>query len=51
MFRFFGDDATFYPLPAVSRSGYARDGILFKKEMAALEPGAPFRSPVFRQVA
>jgi ectoine hydroxylase-related dioxygenase (phytanoyl-CoA dioxygenase family) len=48
--RFFGDDATFSPLPDESRSGYARNGVLFRKEMAALEPGAPFRSPVFRQV-
>ncbi|MBL8554560.1 MAG: phytanoyl-CoA dioxygenase family protein [Phenylobacterium sp.] len=49
--RFFGDDATFSPLPDESRSGYARDGVLFKNEMSALEPGAPFRAPVFRQVA
>lgn len=49
--RFFGDDAVFSPLPEVSRSGYARNGTLFKKEMAALEAGAPFRSPVFRRVA
>jgi hypothetical protein len=49
--RFFGDDATFSALPAESRSGYARDGVLFKTEMAALEDGQPFRSPVFRQVA
>jgi ectoine hydroxylase-related dioxygenase (phytanoyl-CoA dioxygenase family) len=51
VFRFFGDDATFHPLPSVSRSGYARNGILFKSEMAKLEPGQSFRSPVFRQVA
>jgi ectoine hydroxylase-related dioxygenase (phytanoyl-CoA dioxygenase family) len=51
VFRFFGDDATFHPLPDVSRSGYARNGVLFKSEMAKLEPGAPFRSPVFRKVA
>jgi len=49
--RFFGDDATFSPLPEVSRSGYARNGVLFREEMAALEAGQPFRSPVFRQVA
>lgn len=48
--RFFGDDATFSPLPEQSRSGYARNGTLFKKEMAALDAGAPFRSPVFRQL-
>lgn len=51
VFRFFGDDAMFHPLPEVSRSGYARNGQLFKEEMAKLEPGAPFRSPVFQQVA
>jgi ectoine hydroxylase-related dioxygenase (phytanoyl-CoA dioxygenase family) len=49
--RFFGDDATFSPLPDESRSGYARNGVLFREEMAVLEAGAPFRSPVFRQVA
>jgi hypothetical protein len=51
VFRFFGDDATFYPLPAVSRApGFARNGMLFREEMAKLEPGEPFRSPVFQQV-
>ena len=49
--RFFGDDATFSPLPEESRSGYARNGVLFRKEMAELNPGDSFRSPVFRQVA
>ncbi len=49
--RFFGDDAVFSPLPPESRSGYARNGVLFRKEMAALQDGEPFRSPVFRQVA
>jgi hypothetical protein len=48
--RFFGDDATFSPLPEVSRGGYARNGVLFREEMAALEDGQPFRSPTFRQV-
>ena len=48
--RCVGDDATFHPLPEVSRSGYARNGILFKKEMAKLNAGDPFRSPVFQQV-
>jgi len=48
--RFFGDDATFSPLPEVSRSGYARQGVLFKQELSGLEAGQPFRSPVFRQV-
>ncbi|HEY2884668.1 MAG TPA: phytanoyl-CoA dioxygenase family protein [Rhizomicrobium sp.] len=52
VFRFFGDDSTFHPLPAVSRTpGFARNGMLFQSEMAKLEPGAPFRSSVFRQVA
>jgi ectoine hydroxylase-related dioxygenase (phytanoyl-CoA dioxygenase family) len=48
--RFFGDDATFSPLPAVSRSRYGRNGILFQEEMAKLEPGQSFRSPIFRQI-
>jgi ectoine hydroxylase-related dioxygenase (phytanoyl-CoA dioxygenase family) len=48
--RFFGDDAIFNPLPAESRSGYARNGNLFKEQMAALNPGVPFRSSVFRQL-
>ncbi|PZT71113.1 phytanoyl-CoA dioxygenase [Streptomyces sp. SW4] len=47
--RFFGDDATFRPLPDVNKH-YARNGVLFREEMAKLEPGDPFRSPVFRQV-
>ncbi|GHB32732.1 hypothetical protein GCM10010377_23960 [Streptomyces viridiviolaceus] len=47
--RFFGDDATFRPLPDVNKR-YARNGVLFREEMAKLEPGDPFRSPVFRQV-
>jgi hypothetical protein len=50
VFRFFGDDATFRPLPAHSDAGYARNGVLFVREMAALEPGDPFRSPTFRQL-
>ena len=50
VFRFFGDDATFRPLPEHSDSGYARNGILFGEEMAALNPGEPFRSPMFRQL-
>lgn len=48
--RFFGDDATFSPLPEVSRSGYQRNGGLYRQEMAALQPGQPFRSPIFQQV-
>ncbi|GCD39526.1 hypothetical protein OEIGOIKO_07382 [Streptomyces chrestomyceticus JCM 4735] len=47
--RFFGDDATFRPLPTANER-YARNGILFVEEMAKLAPGAPFRSPVFRQL-
>jgi ectoine hydroxylase-related dioxygenase (phytanoyl-CoA dioxygenase family) len=50
VFRFFGDDATFNPLPEVSRSGYARVGNLFKKEISQMEAGGPFRSPVFKQM-
>jgi ectoine hydroxylase-related dioxygenase (phytanoyl-CoA dioxygenase family) len=50
--RFFGDDATFHPLPENSQmEAFARNGILFQEEMAALNPGDPFRAPVFRQVA
>lgn len=51
VFRFFGDDATFYPLPENSRSGYGTGGPLFVEEMAGLKSGDPFRSPVFRQIA
>ncbi|MFI8933181.1 phytanoyl-CoA dioxygenase family protein [Streptomyces sp. NPDC053474] len=47
--RFFGDDATFRPLPDVHKR-FARNGTLFADEMAKLNPGDPFRSPVFRQV-
>lgn len=47
--RFFGDDATFRPLPDANPH-YARNGILFREEMAKLNPGDPFRSPVFRQL-
>jgi len=50
VFRFFGDDATFRPLPENSRSGYTPDGVLFLEEMAPLKPGDPFRSPAFRQL-
>jgi ectoine hydroxylase-related dioxygenase (phytanoyl-CoA dioxygenase family) len=48
--RFFGDDATFSPLPERSAAGYARNGVLFVDEMAALNAGEPFRSPTFRQL-
>ncbi|MFB7715376.1 phytanoyl-CoA dioxygenase family protein [Streptomyces sp. NPDC056105] len=47
--RFFGDDATFRPLPDVNKH-YARNGVLFGDEMAKLNQGEPFRSPIFRQV-
>ncbi|KAA6224011.1 phytanoyl-CoA dioxygenase [Streptomyces albofaciens JCM 4342] len=47
--RFFGDDATFRPLPQENRH-FARNGILFVEEMAKLNPGDPFRSSVFRQL-
>ena len=50
VFRFFGDDATFRPLPEHSDSGFARNGILFREEMARLRAGEPFRSPMFRQI-
>jgi ectoine hydroxylase-related dioxygenase (phytanoyl-CoA dioxygenase family) len=51
VFRFFGDDAIFSPLPERSRSGYQREGMLFRNELSGLEPMAPFRAPVFHQVA
>ncbi|MBC3192181.1 phytanoyl-CoA dioxygenase family protein [Pseudonocardia sp. C8] len=47
--RYFGDDATFRPLPEVNKH-FARNGGLFVEEMAKLSAGDPFRSPVFRQV-
>jgi hypothetical protein len=50
VFRFFGDDATFRPLPDHSDAGYGPGGILFIEEMAALKVGDPFRSPAFRQL-
>jgi ectoine hydroxylase-related dioxygenase (phytanoyl-CoA dioxygenase family) len=49
VFRFFGDDATFRPLPATNMH-YARNGVLFVDEMAKLNAGDPFRSPVFQQL-
>ncbi|MGN5477562.1 hypothetical protein ACTMU2_13735 [Cupriavidus basilensis] len=48
--RFFGDDATFRELPTCNPK-YARNGPLFQEEMAKLNQGDAFRSPVFRQVA
>ncbi|MEV6218192.1 phytanoyl-CoA dioxygenase family protein [Nocardia sp. NPDC051833] len=47
--RFFGDDATFRPLPEANER-FARNGTLFTEEMAKLNPGEPFRSPIFRRV-
>lgn len=50
VFRFFGDDATFRALPVKGVSGYDRNGVLFLEEMAKLNDGEPFCSPVFRQL-
>jgi ectoine hydroxylase-related dioxygenase (phytanoyl-CoA dioxygenase family) len=49
--RFFGDDATFHPLPEISASGYGSGGVLFVEEMSALRAGDPLRSPTFLQLA
>lgn len=50
VFRFFGDDATFSPLPEISNAGYERNGHLFRDEVASLNPGEPFRLPIFAQM-
>lgn len=50
VFRFFGDDATFRPLPEHSDAGYPREGILFTEELSNLKAGDPFRHPTFRQL-
>ena len=50
VFRFFGDDATFHPLPEHSDAGYPKEGVLFTEELTTLKPGAPFRHPTFRQL-
>ncbi|MFD2646109.1 phytanoyl-CoA dioxygenase family protein [Pseudomonas japonica] len=50
VFRFFGDDATFQPLPAHSDAGYPQQGVLFTEELEPLSAGAPFRHPTFRKV-
>ncbi|MNZ62425.1 Phytanoyl-CoA dioxygenase (PhyH) [compost metagenome] len=47
--RFFGDYARFRCLPT-SNPKYARNGVLFSEEMAKLNEGEPFRSPIFRQI-
>ncbi len=48
--RFFGDDATFRELPLTNPT-HARNGFLFREEMARLNEGDPFRSPIFQQIA
>ncbi|WP_411129157.1 phytanoyl-CoA dioxygenase family protein [Streptomyces sp. x-19] len=48
--RFFGDDAVFRSLPDVEGHPFARNGVLFVEEMAKLNPGDPFRSPLFRKL-
>lgn len=48
--RFFGDDSTFRELPRTNPK-YVRNGSLFKEEMAKLNQGDPFRSPIFQQIA
>lgn len=48
--RFFGDDATFRELPRTNPK-HARNGFLFQEEMAKLNQGDPFRSPIFQQIA
>ncbi|MCY1449959.1 hypothetical protein D9M71_667330 [compost metagenome] len=50
VFRFFGDDATFHPLPENSDSGYPRQGVLFTEQLSTLNAGDPFRHPTFRQL-
>lgn len=50
VFRFFGDDATFNPLPALSDGRYPRQGVLFTEELAHLVAGDAFRHPTFRQL-
>jgi ectoine hydroxylase-related dioxygenase (phytanoyl-CoA dioxygenase family) len=50
VFRFFGDDATFRPLPDHSDSGYTPGGVLFLDDMAPLKAGDPLRGPSFLQL-
>ncbi len=50
VFRFFGDDAIFRPLPEHSDAGYPPEGILFPEEMSALKAGDLFRSSTFQQL-
>jgi ectoine hydroxylase-related dioxygenase (phytanoyl-CoA dioxygenase family) len=49
--RFFGDDATFRPLPGKSRSGFSRAGVLHLEHIAHLERGDAYRSPFYVQLA
>lgn len=48
--RFFGDDAVFRSLPSESRAGYPTQGVLFTDDLAHLQDGDRFRSPVFQQL-
>lgn len=48
--RFFGDDATFSPLPENSRAGYTPAGVLFVDEISHLKAGDPYRASCFRQI-
>lgn len=48
--RFFGDDATFHPLPSHSISGFTEAGVLFLEDLAHLKAGDPFRASCFRQL-
>lgn len=50
VFRFFGDDATFAPLPDRSDAGYTPGGVLFLEEMALLKAGDPLRGASFLQL-
>ncbi|QTD30678.1 phytanoyl-CoA dioxygenase family protein [Pseudomonas fluorescens] len=50
VFRFFGDDASFHPLPEPSNSGYPKQGFLFRKELSTLNAGDFFRHSTFRQL-
>lgn len=48
--RFFGDDATFLPLPQPSRSRYTAAGLLHLEHIGHLKRGDPFRAPFFVQL-
>jgi len=49
--RFFGDDATFFPLPQPSRSGFfTAAGHLHLEHIGHLKEGEPFRAPFFLRV-